>query len=123
MSSVRLDSFPNLKYLTYGSSCEFSLITCATQQLGAMTRKCNLIQISFDISLDHLERGHGRDVFKQLDNLLSGDGFSSLQDVKLHKTISCYLFPKLHLASKLKPLETGFWDNCPLSVQRYVLLS
>ena len=50
---VELDSFSNLKYLTYGTRTKDTVLPYAIRQLGAITSKSNLTQINFDLSLDH----------------------------------------------------------------------
>ena len=112
VSAVQLDPFSNLKSLRYGSCVTAVVLPYAIQQLGAVTSRRNLVQITFDISLHdplaHLDEGQCR----LLDNLLSGSYFPSLEVVFLRKRIAFQLFPKLCKAGLLRVLPKSFWDEC-----------
>ena len=102
---VRLSHFPRLRYLTYGSPRRDCVLSYALRQLGAVASKCELIKLTFDISIDSTEGQLDADVCGALDNLLSGDKFSSLQSVYLHQTIPFLYFPKANKAGLLNVLS------------------
>ena len=107
-SQVKLDSFTNIKYLTYGSYSEDTVLPYAIRQLGAIASTCNLTRVTFDISLDDKQQPN-QVLWSVLDGLLAGDRFPSLKQVELRRTISHELLPKLHKAGRLRVLGRSFW--------------
>ena len=114
ISIVELGSFPNLKYLTYGSYVKDAVLPYAIRQLGAITSRSNLIQVDFDLSLDYKNKPD-EELCKTLDDLLTGPTFPSLQIVGLRRTIHPELFPQLNAAGRLMVLDQSFWLDPPVT--------
>ena len=109
MSIVQLNSFPSLKYLTYGSSGEDFVLPYAVRQLRAITSRCTLTEVTFDISLHDIEDQLDPDMCRVIDDALTGGRFPSLENVYLHKTIAFLSFPKLCKAGLLRRLSKSYW--------------
>ena len=106
---VRLDSFPNLTRLTYGSYGIDLVLPYATRQLGAITSECKLVEVAFDISLHDIEDQLDPDMCRVIDDALTGSKFPSLESVYLHRTITFLSFPKLCKAGILRRLSKSYW--------------
>ena len=106
---VRLDSFPNLTRLTYGSYAIDLVLSYATRQLEAITSECKLVEVTFDISLHDIEDQLDPDMCRVIDDALTGGKFPSLENVYLHKTIAFLSFPKLCKAGLLRWLSMSYW--------------
>ena len=121
LSPVRLESYPNLKYLTYESYAKDFVLHYATRQLGSITSTCTLTQVTLDIGLDcryHLDRH----LCRELDDILMRERFKSLQNIILHRAISPELFPKLNAAGRLKILKKSASIDPPAKVYVWVAL-
>ena len=114
ISIVELDSFPNLKYLTYGTATKDVVLPYAIWQLGAITSKSNLIWVDFDMGLDHKNQPDA-ELCEKLDDLLIGGKFPWLRSVRLRRTISPKLFPRLDAAWQLEVLDQSFWLDPPVT--------
>lgn len=107
LSVVQLDSFPNLKYLRYGSTLYDVVLPYTIRQLGAVTSPCGVIHLTLDLNL-HRNRPDPH-LCSILDGLLTGDRFPCLQSVKLHRLIAPELFPKLNKAGRIEVLGSSLW--------------
>ena len=116
---VQPASYPNLKYLTYGSYVKDAILQYAARQLNAITSAPNLTHVTFDLGLDHRHKPDESQC-KILDSRLAGDRFPSLQSVMLHRTIPFGLFPKLHVAGKLLTLNESAWPWVEPPTREYV---
>ena len=106
---VRLDSFPNLTHLTYGSYGIDLVLPYAVRQLEAVASKCKLVEVTFDVSLHDIEDQLDPDMCRAIDDALTGGKFPSLENVYLHKTIAFLSFAKLCNAGLLKRLSKSYW--------------
>lgn len=109
---VQLDSFPRLKYLTYGSCVKDFVLPYATRQLLAISSKSNLVQVTFDLRIDKTEGQLDTNMYRGIDNILSGEKFPVLKSVYLHMTIPFLLFPRLCKIGLLRALAKSFWLEC-----------
>ena len=114
---VRLDSFPNLQYLTYGSSGKISALWYAAEQLKEVSSLCNLFAVAFDTRVAEGEDGLVNVVFTEIDELLCGDNLPSLQAVLVHETIPFDLLPRLRAAGRLKMLNESSWKSSPVQAR------
>ena len=112
MLLVELDSFPNLKCLTYGTYVRDFVLPYAIRQLEAVASKCGIVQVTFDMRIDTTNDQLEADRCRAIDNLSSGEKFPFLKSVYLHRTIAFLFFPRLCSAGLLKVLATSAWTEC-----------
>ena len=92
------------------------MLPYAIGQLGAITSRSSLIQVDFDLSLNHKNKPD-EELCKTLDDLLTGPTFPSLQIVGLRRTIHPELFPQLNAAGRLMVLDQSFWLDPPVTAE------